>query len=193
MIVSVDRSVRARRAEPRGAETGRAGRAWKLLYGLLLFSGNDNALTLAIAAGGTTLAFHRTDEREGTGARTEEHALPSPSGLIDKGNYSTAWDMAALARYAMWNPRFRAVVRTHIKRVPWSAPTYAKVYVNKNQLIGAYPGADGVKTGWTTIGRHCLVASVTRHGVSLIAVVLGADDSYADVKKLFAYGLKAES
>ena len=72
--------------------------------------------------------------------------------------------MAALARYAMWNPRFRAVVRTKVKHVPWAAPTYEKIYVNKNHLIGEYPGANGIKTGWTTIAKHCLVAS--RHAAT---------------------------
>ena len=93
----------------------------------------------------------------------------------------------------MWNPRFRAVVRTHVKHVPWAAPTYEKIYVNKNHLIGAYPGANGIKTGWTTLAKHCLVASAKRGGVHLIAVVLGADDMYGDVKKLFAYGFVARS
>ena len=70
--------------------------------------------------------------------------------------------MAALARYAMWNPRFRAVVRTKVKHVPWAAPTYEKIYENKNHLIGEYPGANGIKTGWTTMAKHCLVASAKR-------------------------------
>ena len=65
---------------------------------------------------------------------------------------------------------------------------YEKIYENKNHLIGEYPGANGIKTGWTTMAKHCLVASAKRDGVSLIAVILGADDMYADVKKLFAYG-----
>ena len=117
----------------------------------------------------------------------------SPSGLLDRDNYSTAWDMASLARYAMWNPRFRAVVRTRVKRVPWAAPTYAKIYVNHNHLLGSYPGADGVKTGWTTLAKHCLVASARRGGVHLIAVVLGADDMYGDVKKLLDFGFAARS
>jgi serine-type D-Ala-D-Ala carboxypeptidase (penicillin-binding protein 5/6) len=101
--------------------------------------------------------------------------------------------MASLARYAMWNARFRAVVRTRVKRVPWAAPTYAKIYVNHNHLLGSYPGADGVKTGWTTLAKHCLVASARRGGVHLIAVVLGADDMYGDVKKLLDYGFAVRS
>ena len=175
-----------------GLRPGEKIEAWKLFYGALLYSGNDTALTLAIAAGGTRSHFVALmNEKAGELDLRNTH-VRSPSGLIDRDNYSTAWDMAALTRYAMWNPRFRAVVRTHIKRVAWAAPTYSKIYVNKNHLIGAYPGANGVKTGWTTKAKHCLVASVKRHGVWLIAVVLGADDSYADVKKLFRYGFKAE-
>jgi serine-type D-Ala-D-Ala carboxypeptidase (penicillin-binding protein 5/6) len=115
----------------------------------------------------------------------------SPSGLLDRDNYSTAWDMAALTRYALWNPRFRAIVRTKIKRVPWSKPIGEKIYVNKNHLLGGYPGADGVKTGWTTMAKHCLVASARRHGVHLIAVILGSDDSYKDAGKLLDFGFDA--
>ena len=82
------------------------------------------------------------------------------------------------------------VVRTPVKRVSWAAPTYAKIYVNKNHLLGEYPGADGVKTGWTTLAKHCLVASATRGGVRLIAVVLGSDDAYADARRLLDHGFR---
>jgi D-alanyl-D-alanine carboxypeptidase len=112
----------------------------------------------------------------------------SPSGLLDRDNYSTSWDMAALTRYALWNSRFRAIVRTRIKRVPWSKPIGEKIYVNKNHLLGSYRGADGVKTGWTTLAKHCLVASARRDGVHLIAVILGSNDSYKDVRKLLDFG-----
>jgi D-alanyl-D-alanine carboxypeptidase len=190
-VVTVDPSVRRVAPITEGLRPGEQVEAWKLFYGTLLFSGNDTALTLAIGAGGTRGHFVALmNEKARELGLTDSH-FRSPSGLIDRDNYSTAWDLAALTRYAMWNPRFRAVVRTHVKRVPWAAPTYAKEYVNKNHLIGAYPGANGVKTGWTTKAKHCLVASVRRHGVWLIAVVLGADDSYGDAKKLFAYGFRA--
>ena len=119
----------------------------------------------------------------------KESHFRSPSGLLDRDNYSTAWDMAALARYAMWNPRFRAVVRTQVKHVPWAPPTYEKIYVNKNHLIGDYPGANGVEDRLDD-DREALPRRrrSRRNGVWLIAVVLGADDSYADVKKLLDCG-----
>jgi serine-type D-Ala-D-Ala carboxypeptidase (penicillin-binding protein 5/6) len=187
-VVKVDKSVRRVAPIREGLRPGEKVEAWKLFYGTLLFSGNDSALALAIGAGGTRSRFVALMNEKASVLGMKETHFRSPSGLIDRDNYSTAWDMAALTRYAMWNPRFRAVVRTRVKLVPWAAPTYAKEYVNKNHLIGSYQGANGVKTGWTTKAKHCLVASVRRHGVSLIAVVLGADDSYGDVKKLFAYG-----
>jgi serine-type D-Ala-D-Ala carboxypeptidase (penicillin-binding protein 5/6) len=192
-VVTVDKSVRRVAPITEGLRPGEKVEAWKLFYGTLLYSGNDSALALAIGAGGTRSRFVALMNEKAKALGMKQTHFRSPSGLIDRDNYSTAWDMAALARYVMWNPRFRAVVRTRVKLVPWAPPTYAKEYVNKNHLIGSYPGANGVKTGWTTKAKHCLVASVRRNGVWLIAVVLGADDSYGDAKKLFAYGFATRS
>jgi serine-type D-Ala-D-Ala carboxypeptidase (penicillin-binding protein 5/6) len=187
-IVTVDRAVRRVPPITEGLRPGERVQAWKLLYGLLLYSGNDDALALAVGAGGTRSRFVALmNEKAHELGLTRTH-FRSPSGLLDRDNYSTAWDMAALTRYALWNPRFRAIVRTKIKRVPWSRQIDEKIYVNKNHLLGSYPGADGVKTGWTTMAKHCLVASARRHGVHLIAVILGSDDSYKDVRKLLDFG-----
>ena len=80
------------------------------------------------------------------------------------------------------------IVRTRFIRVRWTPPTFAKEYVNKNLLLRTYRGADGVKTGWTTLAGHCLVASARRSGTRLIAVVLGARDPYRDARRLLNYG-----
>jgi D-alanyl-D-alanine carboxypeptidase (penicillin-binding protein 5/6) len=187
-IVTVDRAVRRVPPITEGLRPGERVQAWKLFYGLLLYSGNDDALALAVGAGGTRSRFvGLMNEKAHELGLTHTH-FRSPSGLLDRDNYSTAWDLAALTRYALWNPRFRAVVRTKIKHVPWSKPIYEKIYVNKNHLLGSYAGADGVKTGWTTMAKHCLVASARRHGVHLIAVILGSDDSYKDVRRLLDFG-----
>ena len=187
-VVTVDRSVRRVPPITEGLRPGERVEAWKLFYGLLLYSGNDDALALAIGAGGTRSRFVALMNEKADALRLRNTHFRSPSGLLDRDNYSSAWDLAALTRYALWNPRFRAVVRTRVKHVPWAPPTWEKIYVNKNHLLGSYPGADGVKTGWTTIAKHCLVASARRHGVHLIVVVLGADDSYADARKLLNWG-----
>jgi D-alanyl-D-alanine carboxypeptidase (penicillin-binding protein 5/6) len=161
---------------------------WKLMYGLLLFSGNDDALALAIATSGSRGAFLQLMNEKARELGLRDTHYTSPSGVVDRGNYSSAYDLAALARYAMAMPRFRAITRTHIAHVKWSKPTYAKVYVNKNMLVGTYRGADGVKTGWTTIAGHCLVASARRGGKSLIAVVLHSPDPYGDARRLLNFG-----
>jgi D-alanyl-D-alanine carboxypeptidase len=115
----------------------------------------------------------------------------SPSGVVDVGNYSSAWDLAALTRVAMRNARFRHIVRTPRKQVPWAAPTFSKIYVNNNRLLTSYAGANGVKTGYTHKAGPCLVASATRHDVSLIAVVLDSPDMYGDAKRLLDLGFAA--
>jgi D-alanyl-D-alanine carboxypeptidase (penicillin-binding protein 5/6) len=161
---------------------------WKLMYGLLLFSGNDDALELGIATSGSRGAFLQLMNEKARALGLHDTHYMSPSGVIDRGNYSSAYDLAALARYAMAIPAFRKITRTHIMHVKWSKPTYAKTYVNKNQLIGSYRGADGVKTGWTTIAGHCLVASAHRGKTKLIAVVLHATDPSGDARRLLNFG-----
>ena len=192
-VVVVDPTVPRVQPFKEGLRAGERVQAWKLFYGLLLYSGNDDALALAIAAGGTWAHFLALMNQKARQLGLKDTHFRSTSGLIDRDNYSTAWDMAALARYAMWNPRFRAVVRTRVKHVAWSAPTYAKIYVNHNHLLGSYPGADGIKTGWTTKAQHCLVASATRHGVRLIAVVLASPNADADARKLLNYGFRTRA
>jgi D-alanyl-D-alanine carboxypeptidase (penicillin-binding protein 5/6) len=187
-VVTIDPSVPRAAPFREGLRANERVQAWKLFYGLLLYSGNDDALALAIAAAGSRGAFlHLMNERVHELGLRDSH-FTSPSGVLDRGNYSSAWDLASIARYALQNPRFRTVVRTRIKRVKWAAPTYGKIYVNKNHLLGSYPGANGVKTGWTTLASHCLVASAERNGVSLLAVVLHASDPYGDMRRLLDYG-----
>jgi D-alanyl-D-alanine carboxypeptidase len=190
-VVRVDRAAPRAALLREGLRAGERVRAWKLLYGLMLFSGNDDALALAVAAGGSRSAFVEEMNEKAHELGLRHTHFRSPSGVIDRDNHSSAWDLAALTRYAMRNARFRAVVRTRIKRVSWAAPTFAKVYVNKNPLLGRYPGADGVKTGWTTLAGHCLVASAHRGDKRLIAVVLASSDAYGDARRLLDFGFRS--
>jgi D-alanyl-D-alanine carboxypeptidase len=188
--IEVARSVPRVQPYREGLRAHERVRAWKLLYSLLLYSGNDDALALAIGAAGSRDAFVALMNEKARALDLRDSRFSSPSGVIDRGNRSSAWDLAALARYAMRDARFREIVRTRIKRVRWAAPTFGKVYVNRNRLLTTYPGADGIKTGWTTVAGHCLVASAHRHGIRLIAVVLHSGDSYADAKRLLDYGFR---
>jgi D-alanyl-D-alanine carboxypeptidase len=187
-IVTVDKSVPRVPLVREGLRAGERVQAWKLFYSLLLYSGNDDALALAIAAGGDKWTFVRSMNAEAKLLGLRDTHFSTPSGVVDADNYSSAWDLAALTRVAMRNDRFRRIVDTRVEHVKWSAPTFAKVYINNNQLLTTYQGANGVKTGYTHKAGPCLVASATRHGVSLIAVVLNSPNMYADTTRLLNFG-----
>jgi D-alanyl-D-alanine carboxypeptidase/D-alanyl-D-alanine carboxypeptidase (penicillin-binding protein 5/6) len=187
-IVQVDKSVPRVPLVREGLRAGEQVETWKLMYALLLYSGNDDALALAIAAGGSKWQFvHEMNDEANLLGLTDTHFV-SPSGVVDVDNYSSAWDLAALTRVAMRNARFRTIVRTRVKHVAWAAPTYSKIYVNNNRMIGTYPGAIGVKTGYTHKAGPCLVVEAKRNGTSLIAVVLDSPDMYTDAKRLLNFG-----
>jgi serine-type D-Ala-D-Ala carboxypeptidase (penicillin-binding protein 5/6) len=166
-------------------------KAWKLFYSMLLYSGNDDALELAIASGGDKWTFvHEMNDEARRLGMSDTHFI-SPSGVVDRDNYSSAWDLAALTRVALRNERFVRVVRTRIIHVPWSAPTYSKIYVNNNLLLRSYRGANGVKTGYTHRSGPCLVASATRRGRTLVAVLLDDPNMYVDATRLLNFGFSA--
>jgi D-alanyl-D-alanine carboxypeptidase len=187
-IVTVDKSVPRVPLVREGLRAGERVEAWKLFYSLLLYSGNDDALALAIAAGGTKWHFVHQMNVEARILGLKDTHFVSPSGVVDVDNYSSAWDLAALTRVAMRSARFRSIVRTPRKQVPWSAPTYSKIYINNNRLLTTYRGANGVKTGYTHKAGPCLVASAKRGGTWLVAVVLDSPDMYTDAKRLLDFG-----
>jgi D-alanyl-D-alanine carboxypeptidase len=186
--VTVNRSVTRVPLVREGLRTGEHVKAWKLFYSLLLFSGNDDANQLAISSAGSVHAFLRQMNDEARKLGLHDTHYTSPSGVRDRGNFSTPWDIAALTRYAFRNPRFDRLVRTKEIHVRWAAPTNSKIYVNNNFLLHEYTGANGVKTGYTHASGWCLVASATHHGRRLIAVVLDSPDIYADARRLLNLG-----
>jgi serine-type D-Ala-D-Ala carboxypeptidase (penicillin-binding protein 5/6) len=186
--VTVDKRVTTVPLVKEGLRTGERVKAWKLFYSLLLYSGNDDAAQLAISSAGSIHAFLRQMNDEARRLGLHDTHFRSPSGVIDQGNYSTAWDLAALTRYALRNPRFRRLVRTKRIEVRWSRPTNSKIYLNNNWLLHEYHGANGVKTGYTSESGWCLVATATRHGRKLIAVVLDSPNIYRDARTLLNLG-----
>ena len=192
-VITIDNGVTRVPLVKEGLRPGERVAVWKLLDGLLLYSGNDDAYALSIAAGGSRANFVRMMNQEAKRLGLHHTHFRSPSGVIDKDNYSTAADLAAITRAAMRDPRFRNIVKQRLARVAWRAPTFSKIYVNKNRLLGRYRGANGVKTGWTTKAGHCLVASATRDGRTLIAVVLGSTRPYNDAARLLNLGFRVPS
>ena len=187
-MVVVPREATKVQPSKEGLRTGERVPVWKLYYGLLLASGNDTAVTLAVAAAGSLQRFFVLMNHKARALGLRHTRYRSASGLIDEGNYSTVYDLAMLTRHALANRRFNVIVGTKERRVGWRPPTYAKLYENHNKLLWRYRGADGVKTGWTRAAGPCLVASATRHGIRLITVVLDSPDMYRDTTRLLNFG-----
>lgn len=186
--ITVDKRVTKVPLVKEGLRTGERVKAWKLFYALLLYSGNDDAAQLAISSAGSIHAFLDQMNAEARQLGLHDTHFTTPSGVIDEGNYSTASDLAALTRYALRNRRFAQLIRTKRIQVRWSAPTNSKIYLNNNFLLRSYHGANGVKTGYTSASGWCLVATATRHGRKLIAVVLDSPNIYGDARQLLNLG-----
>jgi len=156
-----------------------------LLYGLMLHSGNDAAVALAIYCAGDVGTFvDRMNQRAAQlGLRDTEFA--NPNGLDHEHNRSTAEDMARLAAHALENEIFREIVGTR---------TYSnglRTMTNHNKLLWRYDGAIGVKTGYTRAAGRILVSAAERDGRRLVAVTMNAPDDWNDHTKLLDYGFEA--
>jgi D-alanyl-D-alanine carboxypeptidase len=105
----------------------------------------------------------------------------NPHGLDNGDHYSSAYDLARLARYAMQNPEFAKIVGTQYWHL---APPSDYDLHNGNSLLATYPGADGVKIGWTDAAGWTFVASAVRDGHRLLVAVLDTQDRDADASAL---------
>jgi D-alanyl-D-alanine carboxypeptidase len=152
-----------------------------LLYSTLLASNNDAAEALGVDLGGTAAGFYAAMNLRAEELGLTETRYASASGLEDLRNTSTALDQAVLLREALDNPTFAKIAGTWSIRIPWEAPTVAKVYRNHNKMLRTYAGTIAGKTGWTTKAKGCLAVAVERNGHRVIAVVLGADDIWHDM------------
>ncbi len=154
----------------------------ELLYGLMLQSGNDAAVALAIYCGGTVSDFAELMNDKAHRLGMENTHFVNPHGLDAPDHYSTARDMAVLAAYAMNNPIFARTVSA-------KTVTVGQRYLrNHNKLLWQVEGADGVKTGFTKAAGRILVSSAVRQGRRLIAVTINAPDDWNDHKKLLEQG-----
>lgn len=165
-----------------------------IITGMLMESDNGAAVAIAEAVDGSVSQFvQRMNERAQAIGMSNTHFV-NPNGLTEANHYSTARDMAKLARFAMNNKKFREIVSTKNQVIHWEVPArQQKLAENTNKLLVNYNGMNGIKTGWTEAAGGCLAASARRNGVELIAIVMqtpGPDDRFADARKLLDYGFK---
>jgi serine-type D-Ala-D-Ala carboxypeptidase (penicillin-binding protein 5/6) len=150
-----------------------------LWLGLLLNSGNDAANTLARLGGGkggqpaTITAMNAEARRLGA---YQTHAV-TPSGLDGPGQFTSAYDLALIARQCFAKPAFRKYALTERTRIPAQKKLKKGGFQiqNENKLIYNYPGALGGKTGFTKLARHSYVGGAERNGRRLVATLLGAE------------------
>ena len=159
----------------------------ELLYGLMLSSGNDAAVALAIYCGGTVEGFAELmNDKARILGLTGTH-FENPNGLDSPGHYATARDLAVLAAYAMENPIFAKTVSAKSVRIG------ERYLTNHNKLLWRFDGADGVKTGYTQAAGRILVSSAVREGRRLIAVTIDAPDDWNDHAALLEEGFSRYS
>lgn len=172
-----------------------------LCYAAILVSGNDAATAIAEGLGGSVESFAGMMNEAAYALGCYSTHFVNANGLHDENHYTTARDLAAMARVAMQNEDFRTIVSAPSYTLPKDNIYRARSIINGNNFVAEskdenkksryYSDSTGIKTGTTSAAGNCLVASATRDGVSLIAVVLGATSDtsrYEDAIKLMDYG-----
>jgi serine-type D-Ala-D-Ala carboxypeptidase (penicillin-binding protein 5/6) len=162
----------------------------QLIYGLMLKSANDVAMALARDNAGSVEAFAEKMNRRAAELGATNSHFTNPNGLHDPGHYTTAHDLALIARAAMEQPFFRQVVGTIY--YTWKSPKGVVYQLrNHNRLLRHFAGCNGLKTGYTRAAQQVLVSSALREGHEVISVVLHTNKPgiWEDSKALLTYGL----
>ena len=156
-----------------------------LLYGLLLCSGNDAAVAVAEHVGGSVESFVKRMNETAAELGMEHSSFANPNGLDDEKHYSTAYDMALLARAAMENETLVRIASTRTVSIA------GRTMTNHNKLLSYMDGCFGLKTGYTRAAGRTLVSCAERNGQRLIVVTLQDGNDWADHQSLFEYGFAA--
>jgi D-alanyl-D-alanine carboxypeptidase (penicillin-binding protein 5/6) len=173
-----------------GLEPGERVSARGLLTGLLLGSANDAVEALAIEEAGTVSAFVEEMNARAKALGMVRTRFASPHGLDDRGRSSAA-DLLLLLRELSTYPAFRDLVRRRFAVVRSDTAGPRRIQ-NRNVMLWLYPGASGVKTGFTAAAGFCLMATAHRRGRDLAVVVLGGgDEVFSDAAALLNHGFEA--
>lgn len=158
----------------------------ELMYGMMLQSGNDAALAVAICCGGDMETFVSMMNKKAADLGCTDTHFVNPNGLYDKEHYTTAEDLAKISMEAMKRDDFRKIVGA----ADWQNDKGDRGFHNKNKTITQYKGATGIKIGFTKASGRTLCASAQRGERELIAVVLNAPDWFNDAYALMDYGFE---
>ncbi len=157
-----------------------------LMHGLLLVSGNDAAIAIAEEVAGTTSRFVELMNAKAAELGLSDTHFTNPHGLDEAGLYTTAYEVALLGRALLAEPELAGIVSATSYQATWEGP----LLYNGNALLERYPGAVGVKIGYTEGAGQTIVAAAERDGRRLIVTVLGSLDRYADAIALFDWAFE---
>jgi len=172
---------------------GEQVRLGNLMLALMLESSNDAAVAIAEHLAGTVEEFCRQMTEKAHSLGAVNTIFETASGL-DAGNHSsTPYDLAIITRYALDVPGFVALTNTMDANFSSDKRSYS--FHNKNRLLNEFPGANGVKTGFTGKAGHCFVGAAKQDGMQLISVVLasgwgteGRNQKWVDTKEILSFG-----
>lgn len=159
-----------------------------LLYGMMLVSGNDATVAVAEHLAGSVPAFARLMTQKAHEIGAQNTSFVNSSGLPDPMHYTTARDLATIAAYGYRNPLFAPFVSTREIDISGGMNLPPRHLRSENLLLYIYPGANGVKTGYTEAAGRCFVGGAERNGVQLISVVLDSEFMWNDSIALLNYG-----
>lgn len=156
-----------------------------LLFGLMLRSGNDAAVALAIETSGSVEDFATLMNLKAKSVGAVNSHFSNPHGLDDKTHYTTAYDMALIAAYAYQNDEFCKIASA--KKATINVDGENRFIANKNKLLAIYDGANGVKTGYTKRDGRCLVGGAKREGMQVVSVVFNHSDMWNDTVRMLDF------
>lgn len=174
-----------------GLKSGNEVSLKSLMYGMLLKSGNDCAVSIAEHVGGSVENFVKMMNKKAYEIGAKDTHCTNPHGLDTEDNYSTAYDLALITCYAKTNETLSKILGTESITMPFG--TSPKYLANTNRLLFTYEYCDGGKTGFTNIANRCLVATAKKDDLKVVAVVLGAnttDIRFNETKDLLKYGIE---
>lgn len=185
------------RATPYANLNAKPGEKFKmrdLLYAVMLRSSNDSCVAVGEHLAGAAWKFSQQMTARARAIGANDTNFVTTNGLYHRNHYSTASDLALMARHAFQYPLFNEVAATREKIIERSLNPKDRLIRNHNKLLTRYEGADGVKTGYVRQSGKCLVASSTRLDEGrpwrLLAVVLNSSDTYGDTARLMDWGRK---
>lgn len=184
-VFKVDETAIKVEGSSMGLQEGDSASLRALATGMLLASGNDGANAAAVRIAGSIPAFSELMNKRAQELGMTNTSFETPSGLDGDAHYSTAHDMALLAREALRNEEFLGICSQYKLRATYGNPPYERWLTNHNKLLNYYEGAIGLKTGFTKKAGRCLVSAARRDGITLICVTLSCSDDWNVHQGLF--------